>query len=338
MRRVPAWTIVAGVAVIVFACFSPALTHDWVDIWDDGQNIIDNTAYRGLGFDNLRWAFTTFHEGSYQPLCWLSFGLDYELWGMDPRGYHLTNNVLHALNALLVYFMTLIVLRRVLGLHGHNPDSSRLRWAAAFGALIFAIHPLRVESVAWVTERKDVLSGAFYLLAAISYLRWRELALDRGARIAFYAVTVACFFLATLAKATGVMLPLAFLLIDAYPLRRIRFQGFRLRLDRSVVLDKLPLLFIAVWVSHQAIRGQQHADALASLENYGLVARLLQATYGLWFYTWKTLAPTNLSPMYEVSAHPADPSFWLAAIAVLALTAILILHRQRWPGLLTAWL
>src|SRR5262249_23130022 len=136
--------------------------------WDDGTNLIDNPSYRGLGWTHLRRMATTFLMGHYIPLTWLTFGFDYVLWGMNPVGYHLTSLLLHVANAVLSYFIA-----------GRHPSAARdpskgkagVWLGAAVAASVFAIPPLRVESVAWATERRDVLSGLFYLMATLLYLR-----------------------------------------------------------------------------------------------------------------------------------------------------------------------
>src|SRR5213594_2560684 len=154
-RTIAGWMIPAGVALVAVACFLPTLRNDFV-LWDDDLNFTDNPSYRGLSWRQLRWMFTTVHGGHYQPLSWLTLGLDYALWGMNPAGYHLTSVLLHATNAVLAYALVRTVLRCA------GAPAAGLRAAAAAGALTFAIHPLRVESVAWVTERRDVLCGVFY--------------------------------------------------------------------------------------------------------------------------------------------------------------------------------
>ena len=151
--RLP-WLVFA----VTLLVFLPAVSNGWVN-WDDDRNFLDNPAYRGLAPENLSWAFSTFLLGHWHPLTWLSLELDYTLWGMSPGGYHFTNALLHALAALLAY----LVLVELLG------D----RWSAALGALFFALHPLRVESVAWVSERRDVLCGVFALATVLFYLRGR---------------------------------------------------------------------------------------------------------------------------------------------------------------------
>src|SRR5713101_4243176 len=177
LARTPAkgwgsWLVPVLIALVTFAAFLPTLQNQFVK-WDDDKNFLDNPHYRGLGWTHLRWMWTT-HLGHYIPLTWMTLGLDYLLWGINPFGYHLTSLLLHAANAVVFFF----VVRRILTLALPNPSARgpALAVSAGFAALVFAIHPLRVESVAWVTERRDVLSGLFYLLAILVYLR----ACERG--------------------------------------------------------------------------------------------------------------------------------------------------------------
>ena len=170
LRAISPWlarSVPLLIAFITFAAFLPALQNQFVS-WDDDKNFLDNPHYRGLGWTQLGWMWTT-HMGHYIPLTWMTLGLDYLLWGMNPVGYHLTSLVLHAANAVVFFF----VVHRILTLALPSPAEREhaLAVSAGFAALVFAIHPLRVESVAWVTERRDVLSGLFYLSAILLYLR-----------------------------------------------------------------------------------------------------------------------------------------------------------------------
>jgi hypothetical protein len=138
-------------AALVFVCFAPVLRAGFLN-WDDTRLLVDNLAFRGFGAEHVRWMLSTFHMGHYHPLTWLSFALDWSLWGMDPRGYHLVNVALHAANAVTAYALALVVFRLA------EVDASVRAPAALVAGALFALHPLRVESVAWVTERRDVLS------------------------------------------------------------------------------------------------------------------------------------------------------------------------------------
>src|SRR5437870_8657366 len=173
-QRRGSWLIPVLIALVTFAAFLPTLQNQFVT-WDDAANFLDNPDYRGLAWTQLRWMWTT-HLGHYIPLTWMTLGLDYLLWGMNPFGYHLTSLLLHAANAVVFFF----VVGRILTLALPSPSERghALAVSAGFAALVFAIHPLRVESVAWVTERRDVFSGLFYLLTILVYLRAGE----QGAR------------------------------------------------------------------------------------------------------------------------------------------------------------
>ena len=312
--------------------FLPALHNGFVN-WDDVQNFLENPYYRGLGWTQLKWMFTTLFPPPYQPLSWLTFGADYCLWGLDPMGYHLTNIALHAANAVLFFFIGVRILAAAQGLEENAPG---LRWAAALAALLFAVHPLRVESVAWATERRDVLSGFFYLLTILSYLRLgrtpaspRRLALPLG-----------LYLLSLLAKGMGVTLPLALLILDVYPFRRLPGDPRRwLEPEaRSYLWEKLPFLGLAVVFALIGVVSQQKGGAIASVESMGLAARLAQCLYGLAFYFRKTFWPTALSPLYlrPTPFVPTAPPFLLSAAFVCALTIGAISVRRRWPAFTAA--
>ena len=179
-------------------------------------------------------------SGHYMPLTWLTHGLDYVLWGMRPTGYHAVNVLLHAFAAVAAYVVALRVLAAAVG----PEPRAACRFAAAVAALLFAVHPLRVESVAWITERRDVLCGVFLLLAIVCYLRAVE---DGGPpRARWYWTAVALAALALLSKAMAVTLPLVLLLLDVYPLRRIGPSRWT---RREVWLEKLPFVVLSVAAS-----------------------------------------------------------------------------------------
>src|SRR5204863_4105438 len=209
------WLAPVLVALFTLAAFLPALQNQFV-AWDDDINFLDNSHYRGLAWTHLRWMWTTFHSGHYIPLTWMTLGMDYLLWGMNPLGYHLTNLLLHATNGVVFYFLVLRIL--TLGLPSPSEQGHALAGSAGFAALVFAIHPLRVESVAWVTERRDVLSGLFCLLTILVYF-WACQRGTRGRRL--YWLSVALFGCALLSKSMTVSLPVVLLILDVYPLRRL---------------------------------------------------------------------------------------------------------------------
>lgn len=319
VRNGTRWVVI-GIVVVVCASFAPTLSNEFVN-WDDDLVLTDNAAYRGLSWSHLRWMVTTTHAGHWQPLTWLSYALDHAAWGMDPRGYHLTNLAIHALNAVLVW----LVLRALLARRG---SEGIVAAAAAVGALFFAIHPLRVESVAWATERRDVLSGCFWLLAVLAYLR----AVARADEPRLGAAVVA-LGLSLAAKAWGMTFPLVLLILDAWPLGRLR------RAPRAVLREKIPFAALAAVAAALAFRAQHAVPEMRSLADHGVAARAAQAAYGLCHYLVATVVPVGLYPAVLLEPHldPLRPRYLLAVAAVTTITAAAVLFRRRAPWLLATW-
>lgn len=308
--------------------FLPALRNGFVN-WDDVANLVENTSYRGLGWIQLKWMFTTLFPPPYQPLSWLTFGIDYSLWGLDPRGFHLTNLLLHAANAVVFFFLGAHILAAARGVEA---DDGEIRRAAALSALLFSVHPLRVESVAWATERRDVLSGLFYLLTIHSYLRLgREPATPRRliAPLAFYLLSL-------MAKGMGITLPLTLLILDIYPYRRLSAdprEWFSPR-ARSILLEKIPFFVLAVLFAAVGFVSQKQSGAVALISVVGPTARIFQSLYGLSFYVWKTFVPIDLSPLYlrPVPLVATAPMFLVGTAFACAMTTAAVLVRRRWPA------
>jgi len=332
-QRRGSWLIPVLIALVTFAAFLPTLQNQFVT-WDDATNFLENAHYRGLGWTHIRWMWTT-HLGHYIPLTWMTLGLDYLLWGMNPFGYHLTSLLLHAANAVVFFFVVRRILTRALP--SPSERGHALAVAAGFAALVFAIHPLRVESVAWVTERRDVLSGLFYLSAILMYLR----ACERGARgRGWYWAAVGLFAGALLSKSMVVNLPFVLLILDVYPLRRLGgFVGWWSEPARRIYIEKIPFVLLAAAASAIAVMAQSSVHAAASLAQLSVPGRLAVAAYGLGFYPRKMVVPVNLSPLYELprTVDPMAPPFILSYALVLAIMAIVLALRRRVPGLPAAW-
>src|SRR2546425_4365958 len=266
----------------------------------------------------------------------MTLGLDYLLWGLNPFGYHLTSLLLHAANAVVFFFVVRRLLTRALPSPAERGHA--LAVSAGVAALVFAIHPLRVESVAWVTERRDVLSGLFYLLTILLYLR----ACERGARSrGWYWLSVAAFVCALLSKSMVVNLPVVLLILDVYPLRRLGgFVGWWSDPARRIYVEKIPFVLLAAAASAIAVMAQSSVHAAASLAQLSLPGRLVVSAYGLSFYLWKMVVPVNLSPVYELRppVNPWATPFLLSYGVVLVITATVLALRRRVPGLLAAWL
>jgi len=322
------WLVPAVIALATFAAFLPSLGNTFVT-WDDDRNFLDNPYYRGLDGPHLFWMWTTFHMGHYIPLSWMTLGLDYELWGMDARGYHLTSLVIQCGTAIALYF----VARRLLALaFDEASDSPRIIACSAFAALFFAIHPLRVESVAWATERRDVLSGLFALSAIIAYLRYTT---EPVAKRRWYWLTLLFFACGLLSKATVITLPAVLLVLNWYPLRRIGWDaGWHVANARRVALELLPMGVIAGALIPLTL------VALAPPGQLSFAAKLAVSAYSLAMYLGKTLVPVRLSPLYSMPAHlePSEPRFIASGILVVAVVLAALLLRKRWPGVTTALL
>src|SRR5271156_4462306 len=194
-------------AAMTFAVFGQTLRHEFVNYDDDDYVYDDPVVARGLTFKGVIWAFTQSHAANWHPLTWLSHMLDCQLYGLNPGGHHLTNVLLHTATAILLF----LVLRQMTGAF----------WRSAFVAAVFAVHPLRVESVAWVAERKDVLSGLFFMLTLWSYARYVERPKSWGR----YLLALAFFSLGLMSKPMLVTLPFVLLLLDYWPLCRIEHPG-----------------------------------------------------------------------------------------------------------------
>jgi len=322
--------------------FAPALRNDFV-AWDDPENIINNPHIRGLSGEHIAWAFSTFHMGHWQPLSWLTLMLDFTLWGAradgtpNPIGFHLTNILIHSANAALVFLLGIELLARA---RPETRQASRLALplCAAGAALAFSIHPLRVESVVWATERRDVLSSLFLLLALLIYVRSANT--EGRARIAKLAIVGVILLLGLMSKVSVVVAPVLMLIIDWYPLKRFP-MGSRAWLSPALhraILEKLPFFALSLCFGLIASWGQSTNKWLYSWENHGLGARLMQSMYGLGFYVRKTLLPIDLLPLYELRTPllPTEPRLVVSAVLVIAAAGAVVALRKRAPWLAAA--
>ena len=313
-RRAAALAVL--VAVLTFVAFFPALGADFVS-WDDERNFLTNPHYRGLGLEQLRWMWTTTLLGHYVPVSWMTLGLDFTLWGMTPRGYHLTNLLFHAANAVLVFVLARQVIRN--------------DFAAAFTAMVFAVHPLRVESVAWVTERRDVVSLFFCLLAVIAYLRATS---GERLRRRLYAASVLGFVVALLSKGTSVSVPAVLLILNFYPLRRVGPGAWWTASARRAYAEVLPFAAPAIAFVALSIVALHPPDQLP------LSGKIAVSAYSLVFYLAKTVLPTKLSALYAmpVSVDPLASRFLPAYLGVVVFVVVLIIAFRKRPGLAAALL
>ena len=323
------------VALATFALYLPALRNRFVN-WDDLQYVLENERIRALDPAFFRWAFFGFYLGNWHPLTWISHALDYAAWGLRPMGHHLTSLVLHAGNTFLVAILVAALVEAWEAGRG-----ARVRSLVAGGVtgLLFGIHPLHVESVAWVSERKDVLCALFFLgslLAYVSYARRGGLPAAPGSalRNGTYLSALGLFALALLAKAMAVTLPAVLLILDWMPLRRIR-SG---RTLRACSLEKLPFFGLSLGAAVVAFVAQRAAGAMGDIPP-PLSVRAIVAAHAPAVYVFKILWPTGLSPFYP---YPSDIALFSAregipVLFTVAATFACVLLARRNGVWLAAW-
>ena len=353
------WTV-PGVciflAAIIWVVFGQTLGHEFVN-YDDDFYVYENPAVtRGLTLQGIIWAFTHVHCSNWHPLTWVSHMLDCQFYGLSPGGHHLTNILLHTATAILLF----LILRQMTG----------ALWRSAFVAAVFAIHPLRVESVAWVAERKDVLSGLFFMLTIGAYVRYAQRrsrvepsslrsaasgsrepraqavsALDPRLSALDYCLVLLFFALGLMCKPMLVTLPLVLVLLDYWPLNRLRADAatetvFRLAgrlVPRRLVFEKLPLLGLAVASCAVTIFAQ--TKSILPFENMSLSLRVGNALISCVAYLGQMFWPSGLAVLYPFTAGGVGVSEVVLSLVLLAgiSTGVFILRRRR-PCFLTGWL
>ena len=289
--------------------------------YDDNLYVTENWHVKaGLTRDSIVWAFTTGHAANWHPLTWLSHMLDCHLFGTNPAWHHFTNLLLHIANTLLLF----AVLKRM----------TAAFWRSAFVAAVFALHPLHVESVAWIAERKDVLSTLFWLLTMIAYVSY-----VRRPGISRYLLTVVVFALGLMAKPMLVTLPFVLLLLDYWPLERLQLRGDAdHRLWFRLVREKVPFFALSVASSAITFLVQQKGGAMSKLDMIPLAVRFGNAFISYVRYVGRMFWPDRLAVLYP---YPADMALLWPAVSVLVLLAISVLvirSASRYKYLLVGWL
>ena len=327
--------VVSVMLIAACLCVFGGVARNGFVNFDDGWYVTQNPHVRsGLTFESTAWAFKTMSVTNWHPLTWLSHMLDCQLFGLNPTGHHLNNLFLHIANALLLF----LLLRNTTG---------RL-WESAAVAALFALHPLRVESVAWISERKDVLSGFFGMLTMLAYVHY-----VRRQSLARYALTLLLFALGLMAKPMLVTLPFVLLLLDFWPLQRFRIPEIRDRASEStffvpegssqrigaLVIEKVPFLLLSAASSVVTYIAQSTGGAVSSFEAIPLKTRIANAFVSTWQYLEKTFWPQNLAVFYP---HPGSKlPLWevvFAGLFLLAVSVLVLFQARRRPFLLTGWL
>jgi len=321
--------------VATASVYGKVLSNDFV-YYDDNVYVTENYHVQaGLSAEGLVWAFTSFHASNWHPLTWLSHMVDCELYGVKPKGHHLTNLLFHIVNSLLLF----LLLSRVTG----------TLWRSAFVAALFALHPLHVESVAWIAERKDVMSTLFLMLTMLAYVRYVE-----RPGLVRYVLVLLSFALGLMAKPMLVTLPFVLLLMDYWPLRRFRFQesgddskpkrdespntGFQGFPIHRLALEKVPLLVVSAASSVVTFLAQQSGGSVVALVSFPLKARVANALVSYAGYIGKMILPHKLAVLYP---HPEAVPTWKtigACVLLLCLSGLAIRAGRRRPYLPVGWL
>jgi tetratricopeptide (TPR) repeat protein len=331
-----------GLFLAAMFVFRGVRDNDLVN-WDDYRNLVETTAYRHLTAENVQWMLTTRQLAHWQPVIWMSYAFDYKFWGrhpdgsVNPRGFHTTNLLIHALT-VVVFFLVVKRILEAAALHsGKFSPQSALR-GAAVAAAVFGLHPLRTESVAWVTDRLDVFATFWYLLTLLIYLH--KAPTSTGLRGGWLIVAMATYLLAIGSKSIVMTLPVILIVLDFYPLRRLgagrRADG---RHARGVWLEKIPFLGMGFGAGLLGLWAKS-GPGLVSLEEHGFLDRSLQAFVGVGFYLFKTLCPQKMIPLYQIIrdlGRTSNPVV-LAVGFTLIMTVILIAGRRKWPWALAAWI
>lgn len=322
-------TASVSVAAVVFLLYLPALFCDFVH-WDDLDYILNNNALKETGRNLIAWAFTSFSPGFWMPLTWISFAVDYHFWGLNPFGYHLANILLHALNAGLVA----LVADRIIQIQGSRfaIQGGYLRLVVPFMAgLLWGIHPLRVESVAWVAERKDVLNGLFSLGAVLHYLKYVQKRDSERKAGRDYLISVALFAASLMAKPVSVVIPAILLVLDRYPLERFR-KGEIL----PVLTEKAPYLVMSAAMSCATLYFAARAQILVSTETLPLGMRTIIAGNALFEYCRLQLWPLGISPLYLIPGQ-LPVSYVLKTLISLVVTCYCLYVFNRKPWITATW-
>ena len=303
--------LLAILIIVGFAAFYNSLNNKFLTSWDDNIYVIDNPDVKALHGDSLgstlKNLFTGYVTGNYHPLTMLSYSIEYGMFKLNPTPYHFTNLLFHLLNIVLVFYLIWLLTKQ--------------QWTAFITALLFAIHPMHVESVAWISERKDVLYAFFYLAALCMYVKYLK---EEKKKRQHYFLVLILFIASVLSKGMAVSFPIVLFIIDY-------FQGRKF--DRQSLLEKVPFLLVSGIFGYVAILAQRSANATDDLSmlTVNLGDKILFACYGIVMYLWKLIAPIHLSPHYPLPDKQggALPTlFYLSPLIVLAIAFVIYKSKR----------
>lgn len=317
-----------ALAAIIVLVFFQTYNHEFIN-FDDNTYITANPNIKnGINFNSLKWAFTTGHEGNWHPLTWISHLIDYELYGLKPTGHHLTNVLLHAVNSLLLF----LLLTKLTG----------TTYRSFFVAVLFAVHPLHVESVAWAAERKDVLCAFFWMFSIMLYVRYVEQPLPGR-----YLALIVAFTLGLLCKPIIVTLPLTLLVIDYWPLNRRPDTASvpeQSTLGKSMwssfyLIEKTPLLVLAFTVSLITFQMQKEAGGVTPVDFHNILLNSGNAAISYIKYITQMVWPSRLAVFYPFIEESISITKVIFSIVIIGLaTALATAYRKRFPYIISGWL
>ncbi len=305
------WIALATILLLTFLCFTPTLTSDFIRTWDDGVYVTDNAQLKPLSFETIRTIFTSTVGSNYNPLPILTFAIEKHFFGLNPFPFHFNNVLLHLMVTVLVFWLMLAM---------------RVRWyVVVVVSLLFGIHPMRVESVAWITERKDVLFGLFYVAALVAYVYRIQALKNKNVQKAnkYFWWCFALFIPALFSKIQAVSLPLSLLVFDYYFKRRLRFR---------VLLEKTPFFLMSLAFGLAGVFFLDKSGALGSNAVFPLSERLLFAPYNLCVYLYKLFFPYPMSTFYPypVKINGGLPTiYYITPFLLLGIIAAVIWSLKR---------
>ena len=304
--------------IITLLLYLPVIHHDFLRLWDDDAYVIDNPHVRsGLTRGNIAWAFTSFEQSNWHPVAWLSHMLDCQLFGMNAGALHYVNVLLHAANVLLLFWLL--------------QKATAATWRSSFVALIFAVHPLNIETVAWIAQRKSLLSAFFSLLTVAAYGRY----VGREGWLRYLPLCFT-FSLALMSKPMAVSLPLLLLLFDYWPLNRGAELLFARRWAK-LTIEKLPLFAMSAASSVLTEVAQAGGGSVMGLSLLPISTRVENAVISYVAYIGKIVWPARLATYYPIHFHPAHGDF-IASAAILIGISAAVFHFRRFPYLIIGWL
>ncbi len=335
--------IIAILVSISFIAYNNVLDNAFL-AWDDSRYVSGNPHIRSFSPENLYWMLTSFYEANWHPLTWLSHAIDFALYGLEPWGHHLSNVLIHCANTVWVFILAIVLMtgRNILHFSAARLDNYTLS-AAAIAALLFGVHPQHVESVAWVSERKDVLCLFFVLPAILAYIVYTLIPATKKHRKYWYICSLCCFVLALMAKPMAVTVPAILLLMDVYPLKRfflkhdaqagkIEAPGYK-----TIIIEKLPFFLFTSISIVLTLLAQKQAQAIIGIAQISFDARLLNAFNSVVFYLSKLILPVHLSPFYPHYIRGINESY-SALIPAMAIFLISLVCIHQWYQKKYYWL